>query len=593
MRAIERINELLNGFFNPDGKVYKELVGDPSRQYQTEITTTGSLVNYQDSDFTDLNDDDTKKTFLPIQTENSSVSIKIGDYEWECAEQPGSNKLFSGKGIGSSGGAFQMIPSGNWNVFSRELNGVKNITFPPLGIGAMSIGSTFEIKTPAPFTDVGYSTGSEGDLNNPDDGTDTPSNFLPFIVDYSEPEAMMCHLFAGDAFWASLDPFIAPGMGNNYNGASSTIFYGSDNAQSMNGAIYFQGRNEDLVSWTPPPPLSNAVSADRFSYSPSTNNGLKTFSFGSSQGSFQYYYHRDAWKFAMDKFGTGLKFVISQRGSVYANTVSSENLIVDYNGNVGLYSGGTADGRDPIAFNQNIISFFYSKSAFIFAFLNNSEKLIVTIDGSVYKSSVSNENLVVNGLGEIGIAGGGNIRAKINFENTGIMSNILGYLKRIEVFFSEQVSLKTAVGNYLSYIGSEFFGIERVIGEIDLFYRQRIPAQTFSLKETPINIENLVLPFCTDCYVDDDLSSGFFADATFSDFEMEYHVMVPSPEWVFSCRTGGNYGLIFYFAIYILQPLADYESAISNIIKKAKVAGVIYDVFTFEDETDYNNAIGA
>src|SRR6056297_40419 len=54
---------------------------------------------------------------------------------------------------------------------------------------------------------------------------------------------------------------------------------------------------------------------------------------------------------------------------------------------------------------MNEIKFYYHEQAWQYAFENTDADEVIATDGSVYKNSISNENLVTNASGQIGPAG--------------------------------------------------------------------------------------------------------------------------------------------------------------------------------------------
>jgi hypothetical protein len=392
MRIIDRLHEIYSNFFNKEKEVYKELIGDDTRSENIDISIPAGTDEYEASDFVNLIDiQGTNITLLPMQTENSEVNIFIGNYHWKCIDIPKENVFFEGQGVGTTAGAVRLTPNGNWNDFANVVNGLYTITFPPLGVGTMTVGTT---------------------------------------------------------------------------------------------------------------------------------------------------------------------------GVVFPN--------------------GT-----PSVSQLNNVSFYYNFFAFITAFLNTSEDMIVVTDGSVYRGSISNENLVVSGAGEIGAAGGANFVAKINQENTGVFSNFLAYVRNLKDYLVKQLVLNTASDSWLDLMGREYYDIDRLLGETDTTYIERIQSLVLSPKESPINIEITIRPYCQDVYVDDDISSGAFSDVSFSDFLYD----IDSPQITRGCRTGESPGLVYHFQVFILRPFPGFENYINTLILNTKVAGVTYDVFVFEDQDDFDNVV--
>lgn len=82
-------------------------------------------------------------------------------------------------------------------------------------------------------------------------------------------------------------------------------------------------------------------------------------------------------------------------------------------GNWAQFAADTFNGEQTFYFpnwygstNGGYITYWYNKTAWETAFNGNNSHVVIATDGSVYKGSISNENLVVNKDGKIGKAGG-------------------------------------------------------------------------------------------------------------------------------------------------------------------------------------------
>lgn len=241
-----------------------------------------------------------------------------------------------------------------------------------------------------------------------------------------------------------------------------------------------------------------------------------------------------------------------------------------------LFAEEVNDGNQNITFpvaNTKVMR--YVKAAFQYAFYNTTSTMILVTDGSIYKDQVDEDHLVINGSGDIGLAGGLNLVVKVNDINVGAISNPLEYTKRLYLYLVDQFNIKLASGDWLTWIGQDIYGVTRVAGESDFAYSARVVDTVLQNKMSPLSIRDALLPYAEDVVIDDDISSGAFADVTFTDFYRE----LDTPEIVraaYASATGG--GLIFFFTVILTNPDPDAGFIITNIVDTFKVAGVNYEI---------------
>jgi len=225
----------------------------------------------------------------------------------------------------------------------------------------------------------------------------------------------------------------------------------------------------------------------------------------------------------------------------------------------------------------NEIKFFYKEEAFNFAFKDTNSEIIITKEGDVYKDSITDFNLVVSAGGEIGPAGGGPVPVKINDINQGALTNGVEYTCQLGEYYVRQINLNTAVAKDLDFIGRDIYGIERRAGEGDAAYRRRIVDTVFAIKGTPVAIREALLPFADEVLIDDDASSGAFADVTFSDYYREFDP--PDHELVRGAMAGTFGGIIFEYNVFLTNPDLSRKNEILRLLKSFTVGGVTYNIF--------------
>ena len=221
------------------------------------------------------------------------------------------------------------------------------------------------------------------------------------------------------------------------------------------------------------------------------------------------------------------------------------------------------------------VDFYYHKEAFKYAFEGDNSDVVITTEGAVYKGSITSDNLVVDQNGKVGIAGGTNQIILIKDIGTGAIGDTLEYTRRLALFLIEQMNLQTASADWLDWLGKTIFGIPRASGETDEEYADRIVDEIFSVKGSPVAIENLLQDYADDVTVTDVANSGAFADVSFSDY---YKDLDYPPETVRSARTGGYGGLLFFFVVTLDNPDMTKANKIVDLIEKSRVGGTLYDI---------------
>lgn len=225
-----------------------------------------------------------------------------------------------------------------------------------------------------------------------------------------------------------------------------------------------------------------------------------------------------------------------------------------------------------MASNQVLI--YYKKTAFEFALKNGANVIVIANDGSVYRDSILPENLIVNSLGQIGPAGGYNEIVKINEINTGAISNALEYTRRLAFYLIDQMNIQIGSDSWLEYIGKDIFGIEKLAGETDTEYSQRIVDEVFKVKCSPLAIQSILEPYADSITIIDGNNTGAFADVSFSD----YYFDIDTPEIIRGALAGTNGGLAFHFRVLLENPDLSRSQKIINLINETKIAGTTYDL---------------
>lgn len=166
-----------------------------------------------------------------------------------------------------------------------------------------------------------YSSGTDANLDSPDDNYWTPSNLVPCSSDNLPFSGYRTYLKIGDYFWyTDYNPVPAPGTSVQWRKTLTGSAYGSIRFQPVTGK-----------NWN--------------NFAGAAQNGLKVFSlpksadYDSLGGYFEYYYHNTAWSTAFN--GNNSEILILQNGSVYKDTVQSNNLVVRWDGVLGLGGGGS------------------------------------------------------------------------------------------------------------------------------------------------------------------------------------------------------------------------------------------------------------
>jgi len=226
----------------------------------------------------------------------------------------------------------------------------------------------------------------------------------------------------------------------------------------------------------------------------------------------------------------------------------------------------------------NEINFYFNSAAYKDAFEDTNSEVVFAVEGDIYKDTIDQLNLVVSNGGEVGSAGGSPVPVRVNDMNIGAISNMVEYTRRICAYFVDQMDLQKAVGRDLDWYGETMFNIYRRAGEEDSEYRQRIVSDIFAIKGTKWGIRDVISEFAEQVIIDDDVSSGAFADVTFSDYYRE-HDPSDTHELVRGAIAGTFGGLIFHYDCILTNP--DYEKRfeIIRLLKDYTVGGVSFNIF--------------
>lgn len=146
-------------------------------------------------------------------------------------------------------------------------------------------------------------SGTDQNLNSPDDSIDTPVNLLPI-----KASSFHTNLNIGTFNWqstgaiGSIVKWDATGNGSQYGGISFT----------------------NSTGW--------------LEFASSSFDGPQTFLLPGAGGSFNYYYDNVAWSTAFDD---NSNVIIAQNGNVYKGSITADNLVVSYTGVIGKAGGCT------------------------------------------------------------------------------------------------------------------------------------------------------------------------------------------------------------------------------------------------------------
>lgn len=165
---------------------------------------------------------------------------------------------------------------------------------------------------------------------------------------------------------------------------------------------------------------------------------------------------------------------------------------------------------------------------------------------------------------------------KINDINTGAISNIMEYTRKLAMFLIDQLNLNNAVREFLDNYGITYYDIVRAAGELDEDYADRIVRKVFALKQTPILIQQALLPFADQVDIIEGIEDGAFSEISFADSYRDF--FLPGESIIKAAIAGLEGGMLFFFRVlmYNVDP-ADYK-VIIQIIEDYRAAGIAYDV---------------
>lgn len=164
---------------------------------------------------------------------------------------------------------------------------------------------------------------------------------------------------------------------------------------------------------------------------------------------------------------------------------------------------------------------------------------------------------------------------KINDINTGAISNILEYTRRLAMFLIDQLNLNMAVKEFLNYYGVTYYNVIRNAGESDTDYADRIARKIFALKQSPVLIQQALLPYATQVDVVEGIDDGAFSESSFSDNYRDFQL----PGFIVKAAIAGeDGGMIFYFKVFMYNVSSIYYQKIIQIIEDYRAAGTAYGV---------------
>lgn len=165
---------------------------------------------------------------------------------------------------------------------------------------------------------------------------------------------------------------------------------------------------------------------------------------------------------------------------------------------------------------------------------------------------------------------------KINDINTGAVSNIMEYTRRLSTFLIDQLNLNNAVREFLDNYGITYYDTIRNAGESDADYADRIVRKIFALKQTPVLIQQALLPFADQVDIVEGIEDGAFSEISFTDNYRDF--FLPGESIIKAAIAGLEGGMLFFFRVFMynVDP-ADYKKII-QIIEDYRAAGIAYDV---------------
>ena len=328
---------------------------------------------------------DISDAFVPVENLSGDFTIKFGGNQWlnSLGGDPGDIVDLNGISSSSSYSGLEIYTSGSdWVSFATAIhNGIKTISFPrnadgdgkggyatyyykedawrtafenePVNIIIAQNGSVYKTSITQANLVVRWDgvTGLAGggsnieDTPNTDTGQLLPINYtadgnevnmalpsgledIPISTNKTPVSSSTYYFHVGQHYWSST------GAVN-----TSPLWTGSSSGS------YGQVKLTTASSWT-------GISQNGhfgFGYS----GGLTDFLLPNTNivtppggGKISYYFLDRAWKHAFE--GTSSTIVIAQNGSVYKDSISLENLVVNWNGEVGLAGGYQVEPNDPL-----------------------------------------------------------------------------------------------------------------------------------------------------------------------------------------------------------------------------------------------------
>lgn len=170
---------------------------------------------------------------------------------------------------------------------------------------------------------------------------------------------------------------------------------------------------------------------------------------------------------------------------------------------------------------------------------------------------------------------------KINDENTGTIANPLMWLSDMGDFLIEQSNINDAQGKWLTNL-KRYYGVVRQIGETDEAYRLRLKKVLLYLKETPVNIEQILSDLADDVEVLDGIEDGMFDDVSFDDYYVQDNYYMDGSDRIQikeAVDSGGIHGQPFYFKVLLTNPDMTKLKTIAYLVYAAHCAGTYYDIF--------------
>jgi hypothetical protein len=162
----------------------------------------------------------------------------------------------------------------------------------------------------------------------------------------------------------------------------------------------------------------------------------------------------------------------------------------------------------------------------------------------------------------------------INDFNTGAISNLIEYTRRLSHFLVDQLTLTSSKGSWLQYMGKEIFGIPIAGGESDSEYVSRIQSTVLSEKTTVYAIEKAFEPYADEVILLEGIDDGAFSEVSFSDNVKEFSDI---DGMIVKAAYAGEFGGTPYFIrVLLIRANTTNVALLVSIMENTKAAGIDY-----------------